>query len=134
MVVFLFLTVKLAGHCRQRVTVGPGVSARSLEGNYVAHLSLLSLTSGLYTIARLNDICFKRYGPRGAVKFQEETTGVAQDRTHLVATPKRRRRGCAILAYWLYMISVVSKSSHCVFGIRLRDMIKSEGVFDKNSR
>ena len=25
-VVFLFLTVKLAGHCRQRVTAGPGVS------------------------------------------------------------------------------------------------------------
>ena len=68
------------------------------------------------------------------MKLQEETAGVAQDRAHLVATPKRRCRGCAILAYWLYMISMISKSSHCVFGIRLRDMIKSEGAFDKNSR
>ena len=31
-VVFPFLTVKLEGHCRQRATAGPGVSARSSEG------------------------------------------------------------------------------------------------------
>ena len=68
------------------------------------------------------------------MKLQEETTGVAQDRTHLVATPKRRRRGGAILAYWLYMISMVSKCGHYVLEVRLRDMIKNEGVFDKNSR
>lgn len=68
------------------------------------------------------------------MKLEEETTGVAQDRTHLVATPERRRRGGAILAYWLYMIAMISQCRHCVFEIRLRDMIKSEGVFDKNSR
>ena len=67
-VVSPFLTVKLAGHCRRRVTVRPGVSTliRRFSVNY---LSLLSLTSSLYTIARLNYICFERDGPRGAVKL-----------------------------------------------------------------
>ena len=38
-VVFLFLTVKLAGHCRQRVTAGPDVSR--LIAGYVVSLTFL---------------------------------------------------------------------------------------------
>ena len=66
-----------------------------------AYLSLLPLTCGFDTIATLDYICFEGYRPRRTMKLEEEATCIAEDGSHLVASPERCCRRSTVLAYWL---------------------------------
>lgn len=66
-----------------------------------AYFSLLSLTCRLHAVATLDYVCFEGYRPRCAMKFEEEATCVAEDGSHLVASPERCGGCSAVLTYWL---------------------------------
>lgn len=66
-----------------------------------AYLSLLTLTCRFHAVATLDNVCLERYRPRCAVKLKKEATCVAEDRSHLVASPKRGGGCGTILTYWL---------------------------------
>lgn len=48
---------------------------------------LLGAGSSLDAVAALDNVCLETDGTRTAVQLEEETTSIAQDRAHLVATP-----------------------------------------------
>lgn len=66
-----------------------------------AYLSLLTLTCGFHAVATLDYVCLEGYRPRCAVKLKKEATCVAEDGSHLVASPERSGGCSTILTYWL---------------------------------
>ena len=75
----------------------------------------------LDTIAALNDIRLERDGTWAVVQLKEQTAGVAEDGARLIATPKWRRRGLAVLAGWLYGFAImVSHGCHVGGGATMR--------------
>jgi hypothetical protein len=57
-----------------------------IKGDGVTDL-LLGTGSSLDAVATLDDIGLETDGTRTTVQLEEETTSIAQDRAHLVATP-----------------------------------------------
>jgi hypothetical protein len=79
----------------------------------LTHFLLYSLcrTRTLNAVATLDNICLQAYRPRSAVEFEEQATGIAEDRANLVSSPEGSRRGGAVLARRLRGFAIVS--SHC---------------------
>lgn len=86
--------------------VGKGRHEKTLF-RAATHLALGTLTSGLDTVATLDHIGLQAYRTRSAMEFEKETTGIAQNRTEFVPTPKRRGGGAAILADRLQLRSLL---------------------------
>ena len=89
-----------ASHYRRTATLLDSL-VNPLRISERAHLSLLSLTCRFHAVATLDYVRLEGYRPRGAMKLQKEATCVAEDRSHLIASPER---GCGcgtILTYWL---------------------------------
>lgn len=65
------------------------------------YLPLLSLHRSLDTIATFDHVSLEAYGPRSAVKFEEQAAGITEDGAEFIPAPERCCRGAAVLADWL---------------------------------
>lgn len=93
--------------------------APSRKESRETYLLFGALTSGLDTIAALDNICFEAYRSRSPVEFEEQAAGIAEDGTEFISSPEGRSRGRAILADRLYVatIGVSQRCSHgCLVG------------------
>ena len=125
--VFLPLFGVLGHHYDRIVTINSSVSNLSDSepgGINSFYLSFLTLPCSFDTVTGLYDIGFQTDGSRRAMQFEEEATGIAQNRTHLVATPKRCGRCSTILTYWLQIsiltVSRVRSHNFCAFEFLIR--------------
>ena len=60
------------------------------------------------------------------MQFQEQATGIAENRTDFISAPERGRRRRAVLASWLqgFAVSVVGHRSHHGDGVSLISTIR----------
>ena len=71
---------------------------KKIFGRKTTYLAFGTLAGGFDPIATFDDIGFQAYRTRTTMEFQEETTGVAENRAEFISAPKRSGRRTTILA------------------------------------